>query len=66
MTIAQVLTSGGVVALGALSPGPDFDVVMRRSVLAGRKHCMPAAVDVTAGILDWAMIAKSTTPTAAG
>ncbi|MEG3632720.1 LysE family translocator [Micromonospora palythoicola] len=36
MTTGQLLTFSGVVVLGAMSPGPDFAVVVRRSALAGR------------------------------
>ena len=59
MTSAQVLTFGGVVALGAMSPGPDFAVVMRRSALAGRAHGMAAAVGVAAGVFAWAVAAAT-------
>ncbi|GAB3836691.1 LysE family translocator [Dactylosporangium cerinum] len=59
MTAAQVLTFGGVVALGAISPGPDFAVVMRRSVLAGRAHGMATAVGVAAGVFAWAIAAAT-------
>ncbi|GAA3248445.1 LysE family translocator [Dactylosporangium siamense] len=58
-TAAQVLTFGGVVALGAISPGPDFAVVMRRSVLAGRAHGMATAVGVAAGVFVWAIAAAT-------
>ncbi len=57
MTTAQVLTFGGVVALGAMSPGPDFAVVMRRSALAGRAHGMATAMGVAAGVFAWAIAA---------
>ncbi|MEV4138914.1 LysE family translocator [Dactylosporangium sp. NPDC049742] len=59
MTTAQVLTFGGVVALGAMSPGPDFAVVMRRSALAGRAHGMATAVGVAAGVFAWAIAAAT-------
>jgi threonine/homoserine/homoserine lactone efflux protein len=58
-TAAQVLTFGGVVALGAISPGPDFAVVMRRSVLGGRTHGMATAVGVAAGVFAWAIAAAT-------
>ncbi|MEV0560938.1 LysE family translocator [Dactylosporangium sp. NPDC050588] len=59
MTTAQVLAFGGVVALGAMSPGPDFAVVMRRSALAGRAHGMATAVGVAAGVFAWAIAAAT-------
>ncbi|WP_323373846.1 LysE family translocator [Plantactinospora alkalitolerans] len=54
-----MLTFGGVVALGAMSPGPDFAVVLRRSVLAGRAHGMASAVGVAAGVFAWAVAAAT-------
>jgi threonine/homoserine/homoserine lactone efflux protein len=59
MTIAQVLTFVGVVALGAMSPGPDFAVVMRRSAVAGRAHGMATAAGVAAGVFAWAVAAAT-------
>lgn len=59
MTTAQVLTFASVVALGAMSPGPDFAVVMRRSVLAGPAHGMATAVGVAAGVFAWAIAAAT-------
>jgi threonine/homoserine/homoserine lactone efflux protein len=59
MTTAQVLTFAGVVALGAMSPGPDFAVVMRRSALAGRADGMATAVGVAAGVFAWAIAAAT-------
>nr|WP_221381950.1 LysE family translocator [Actinoplanes polyasparticus] len=59
MTSGQLLTFGGVVVLGAMSPGPDFAVVLRRSALAGRAHGMAAAVGVTAGVFAWVIAAAT-------
>ncbi len=59
LTTAQVLTFGGVVALGAMSPGPDFAVVMRRSALGGRAHGTATAVGVAVGVLAWAIAAAT-------
>ncbi|MFI2709304.1 LysE family translocator [Micromonospora sp. NPDC018662] len=59
MSTWQVLTFGGVVALGAMSPGPDFVVVTRRSALAGRAHGMAAALGVAAGVFAWAIAAAT-------
>ncbi|MDG6108265.1 LysE family translocator [Dactylosporangium aurantiacum] len=59
MTTAQVLAFGGVVALGAMSPGPDFAVVVRRSALAGRAHGVAAALGVAAGVFAWAIAAAT-------
>ena len=59
MTATQVLAFGGVVALGAMSPGPDFAMVVRRSILAGRAHGMATAVGVAAGVFAWAIAAAT-------
>jgi threonine/homoserine/homoserine lactone efflux protein len=59
MTTVQVLTFGGVVALGAMSPGPDFAIVLRRSALAGRPHGMATAAGVAAGVFAWAIVAAT-------
>lgn len=59
MTAVQVLTFGGVVALGAMSPGPDFAMVLRRAVLAGRAHGMATAAGVAAGVFAWAIAAAT-------
>ena len=59
MTAAQLLAFVGVVALGAMSPGPDFAVVVRRSALFGRRHGMAAAAGVAAGVSVWAFAAAT-------
>ncbi len=59
MTSGQLLTFSGVVVLGAMSPGPDFAVVVRRSALAGRVHGMATAVGVAAGVLAWVVAAAT-------
>jgi threonine/homoserine/homoserine lactone efflux protein len=46
VTAAQVLAFVGAVALGAMSPGPDFAVVLRRAAIGGRRQGMAAAVGV--------------------
>ncbi|GII75149.1 lysine transporter LysE [Sphaerisporangium rufum] len=55
----QVLAFAGVVLLGAMSPGPDFAVVVRRSALSGRHRGMAAAVGVAAGVFVWAAAAAT-------
>jgi threonine/homoserine/homoserine lactone efflux protein len=57
VTMAQVLTFVTVVALGAMSPGPDFAVVLRRAALGGRRPGMAAAAGVAAGVFGWALAA---------
>lgn len=49
----------GVVSLGAMSPGPDFAVVVRRSALQGRAAGMAAATGVATGVFVWAVAAAA-------
>ncbi|MEU4237165.1 LysE family translocator [Actinoplanes sp. NPDC026619] len=59
MTGGQVLGFAGVIVLGAMSPGPDFAVVVRRAAIAGRRGGMAAAAGVAAGIFGWAAAAAA-------
>ena len=59
MTTAQVLAFAGVVVLGAMSPGPDFAVVVRHAIVSGRMRGMLAGAGVAAGVLLWALVAAS-------
>ncbi|GAB3500292.1 LysE family translocator [Amycolatopsis cihanbeyliensis] len=54
---AQLVPFGGVVLLGAISPGPDFAVVLRHSALSGRRAGTATALGITAGILVWSVVA---------
>lgn len=56
-TVGQALAFAGVIGLAAASPGPDFAVVVRRSVVAGRRHGMAAAVGVAGGVFVWSAAA---------
>lgn len=49
-SMAQVLAFASVVALGAMSPGPDFAVVVRRAAISGRGHGMAATGGVAVGV----------------
>ncbi|MFC4072150.1 LysE family translocator [Actinoplanes subglobosus] len=55
--VGQALAFAGVIGLAAVSPGPDFAVVVRRSVSAGRLHGMVAASGVAAGVFVWSIAA---------
>lgn len=56
MHVTQVLTLAGVILLAAMSPGPDF-VIMLRSVLAGgRRGGMACAAGIASGVLVWAVV----------
>ncbi|MDI6101931.1 LysE family translocator [Actinoplanes sp. NEAU-A12] len=56
-SLGQALAFAGVIGLAAASPGPDFAVVVRRSVVAGRLHGMAAAAGVAAGVFGWSVAA---------
>jgi threonine/homoserine/homoserine lactone efflux protein len=58
-TGAQLVAFCGVVSLGAMSPGPDFAVVVRRSALSGRAQGMAAATGVATGVFLWAVAAAA-------
>ncbi|WP_328466042.1 LysE family translocator [Actinoplanes sp. NBC_00393] len=56
-TVGQTVAFAGVIALAAASPGPDFAVVVRRSVVAGRVHGMVAGLGIAVGVFVWSVAA---------
>ncbi|WP_043620182.1 LysE family translocator [Nonomuraea candida] len=58
-SMAQVAVFGGVVLLGAMSPGPDFAVVVRRSAISGRGSGMAAAAGIAVGVFAWVVAAAT-------
>ncbi|MEV0389102.1 LysE family translocator [Nonomuraea sp. NPDC050643] len=58
-SMTQIVAFGGVVLLGAISPGPDFAVVVRRSAVSGRGHGMAAAVGIAVGVSVWVVAAAT-------
>lgn len=58
-SMAQIAAFGGVVLLGAMSPGPDFAVVVRRSAVSGRGHGMAAAAGIAVGVFAWVTAAAT-------
>src|SRR5687768_4012289 len=58
-TITHAVAFAGVVTLGAMSPGPDFAVVLRRSAVSGRGLGMATAAGVSAGVFGWVMAAAT-------
>ncbi|MFC4854770.1 LysE family translocator [Actinophytocola glycyrrhizae] len=56
MNVTQALGLAGVILLAAISPGPDF-VIMLRSVLSGgRRAGMACAAGIASGVLAWAVV----------
>lgn len=58
-SLAPLVAFGGVVMLGAMSPGPDFAVVVRRSAVSGRGPGMAAALGIAAGVFGWVVAAAT-------
>ncbi|TDE33041.1 LysE family translocator [Nonomuraea mesophila] len=58
-SMTQFVAFGGVVLLGAMSPGPDFAVVVRRSAVSGRGHGMAAATGISVGVFVWVVAAAT-------
>ncbi|WP_188193332.1 LysE family translocator [Nonomuraea sp. SYSU D8015] len=58
-SMAQFVAFGGVVMLGAMSPGPDFAVVVRRSAVSGRAYGMAAALGISVGVFAWVVAAAT-------
>ncbi|MFI7419883.1 LysE family translocator [Nonomuraea sp. NPDC049684] len=56
-SLTQFVGFGALVMLGAMSPGPDFAVVVRRSALSGRGHGMAAAAGIALGVAVWVVAA---------
>ena len=56
MATAQLLGLGGVILLGAMSPGPDFVIVTRSAALSGRRAGMACAAGIGAGVFAWSAV----------
>lgn len=56
MNVTQALALGGVILLGAMSPGPDFVIVLRNVMTAGRRAGMACAAGIASGVLAWAVV----------
>jgi threonine/homoserine/homoserine lactone efflux protein len=55
----QFIAFSGIICLGAMSPGPDFAVVVRQSVLAGRRTGATTALGVATGVFAWVLAAST-------
>jgi threonine/homoserine/homoserine lactone efflux protein len=56
VTVTQALTLSGVILLAAMSPGPDFVIVLRSVLTAGRRAGMACGAGIAAGVLVWAAV----------
>jgi threonine/homoserine/homoserine lactone efflux protein len=59
VTTGPLLAFAGIIVLGAMSPGPDFAVVVRCAALGGRRAGTAAAAGVASGIFVWAVVAAA-------
>lgn len=59
MNVTQALALGGVILLAAMSPGPDFVIVLRNVMTAGRRAGMACAAGIAAGVLAWAVVTSA-------
>jgi threonine/homoserine/homoserine lactone efflux protein len=55
IALPELLTITGVVLLGAISPGPDFAVLLRRTAVSGRVAGLQCAAGMGAGIVVWVL-----------
>ena len=56
MNVTHALGLGGIILLAAMSPGPDFVIVLRNVVTAGRRAGMACAAGIASGVLAWAVV----------
>jgi RhtB (resistance to homoserine/threonine) family protein len=59
VTTTQAMAFAAAIGLGAMSPGPDFAVVVRHAVTSGRRAGLATAAGVAAGILVWVFAATT-------
>ncbi|MEW2358939.1 LysE family translocator [Spirillospora sp. NPDC029432] len=57
MSTAQMAAFALAMSVGAMSPGPDFAIVVRNAALGGRRGGTVTALGVAAGVLVWAATA---------
>lgn len=56
LSLTEILTLAGVIVLGSMSPGPDFLIVLRNSVVSGRRAGVASAVGIAVGVFVWALV----------
>jgi RhtB (resistance to homoserine/threonine) family protein len=56
VTVTQALALAGVILLAAMSPGPDFVIVLRSVLSGGRRADMACGAGIASGVLVWAVV----------
>ncbi|WP_040809505.1 LysE family translocator [Nocardia concava] len=56
LSLTEILTLAGVIVLGSMSPGPDFLIVLRNSVVSGRRAGIACSSGIAAGVFVWALV----------
>ena len=56
MNVTQALALAGVILLAAMSPGPDFVIMLRSVLTGGRRAGMACAAGIASGVLAWAVV----------
>ncbi len=59
MTTAQLIAFAAANGLGAMSPGPDFALVVRHAATSGRRAGLATAAGVAAGVCVWVLAATT-------
>ncbi|MBA9004572.1 MULTISPECIES: LysE family translocator [Thermomonospora] len=57
MDSMQLAAFAGVVALAAMSPGPDFAITVRNAAVSGRRMGVMTALGIAAGVMVWSLCA---------
>jgi threonine/homoserine/homoserine lactone efflux protein len=56
VNVTQALGLAGVILLAAMSPGPDFVIMLRNVLSGGRRAGMACAAGIASGVLAWAVV----------
>lgn len=59
MHVTQALALAGVILLAAMSPGPDFVIILRSVLAGGRRAGMACAAGIASGVLAWAVVTSA-------
>lgn len=54
--MTQALALAGIIILAAMTPGPDFVIVLRSVLTGGKRAGMACAAGIAAGVLVWAVV----------